>query len=67
MSKLPEIESEAKAAKDEYEILTARYDDENVKKTALVETVLRAFTETRNQLQEQRRAWEEEARGISNA
>lgn len=63
LSKLPEIESEAKAAKDEYEILTARYDDENVKKTALVETVLRAFTETRNQLQEQRRAWEEEARG----
>lgn len=63
LRKMPELAAEVQTAKNEYGILTARYADENVKKTALVEAVLRVFAETRNKLQEQRRTLEEEARG----
>lgn len=62
LRKLPEIEAEVRAAKDEYEILTAQYDDENTKKTALIEAVQKVFAETRSELQEQRRILDEEAR-----
>jgi hypothetical protein len=62
LRKMPELAAEVQAAADEYRILTAQYDDENAKKTALIEAVQRAFAETRNEIQEQRRISDEEAR-----